>query len=95
MLLFVDQFEELFLFANLGSEHSVDPVSAAERRDEATKFVRLLLTAMKSPRLPIHNCVYQSDRIGDCTPFMACLKRSAEPVSGARHDARSEGGCDP
>ena len=69
-LLFVDQFEDLFRFANFGFEHSLDLLTAAERRDEATKFVRLLLTAMKSPRLPIHIIVsIRSDFIGDCARF--------------------------
>jgi hypothetical protein len=65
VLLFIDQFEELFQF-----ERSLDSTTAAERRDEATKFVRLLLTAMKSPRLPIHIIVsITSDFIGDCARF--------------------------
>jgi hypothetical protein len=70
VLLFVDQFEELFRFANLGCERSLDSATAAERRDEATKFVRLLLTAMNSPRLPIHMIVsITSDFLGDCARF--------------------------
>ena len=51
VLLLVDQFEELFRFANLGSEGSLDPATLAERRDEATAFVRLLLAATKSPEV--------------------------------------------
>ena len=94
VLLFVDQFEELFLFANLGSEHSVDPVSAAERRDEATKFVRLLLTAMKSPRLPIHIIVsIRSDRIGDCARFHGlpeAVSRSQFLVPDMTRDQRED-----
>ena len=35
VLLLVDQFEELFRFANLRSESSLDAATAAERRDEA------------------------------------------------------------
>jgi hypothetical protein len=78
VLLFVDQFEELFLFANLGSEHTLDPATAAERRDEATKFVCLLLTAMKSPWVPIHIVAsIRSDFIGDC----ARIHGLAEAVS--------------
>jgi hypothetical protein len=66
-LLFVDQFEELFRFGNFGSRNSLDPITAVERRDEATKFVRLLLAAMNLPRLPIHTIVaIRSDFIGDC-----------------------------
>jgi hypothetical protein len=70
VLLFIDQFEELFRFANLASKASLDSATAAERRDEATKFVCLLLTATKSPRLPIHIIVsIRSDLIGDCARF--------------------------
>jgi energy-coupling factor transporter ATP-binding protein EcfA2 len=70
VLLFVDQFEELFRFADLGPERSLDPVTVAERRDEATRFVRLLLTAMKLPRPSLHIIVsIRSDFIGDCARF--------------------------
>jgi energy-coupling factor transporter ATP-binding protein EcfA2 len=70
VLLLIDQFEELFRFAGLWSEMNLDLVTATERRDEATKFVRLLLTAMKLPSLPIHIVVsMQSDFIGDCASF--------------------------
>ncbi|MEI4896863.1 hypothetical protein Q8G71_36875, partial [Klebsiella pneumoniae] len=34
VLLLVDQFEELFRFANLRSESNLDVATAAERRDE-------------------------------------------------------------
>jgi hypothetical protein len=81
VLLFVDQFEELFRFVNLGSERSLDPATAAERRDEATKFVRLLLTAMKSPRVPIHIIAsIRSDLVGDCARFHGL----PEAVSGSQ-----------
>ena len=71
VLLLVDQFEELFRFANLRSEGSLDPATFAERRDEATAFVRLLLAAMGSPEVPpIHVVVtMRSDFIGDCARF--------------------------
>jgi hypothetical protein len=69
VLLFVDQFEELFSFANGGSKE-LDLVTAAERRDEATKFVRLLLTTTMSPRLPVHIIAsIRSEFIGDCARF--------------------------
>src|SRR5690349_2390620 len=54
VLLLVDQFEELFRFASLRSEDSLDPGTAAERRDEATAFVRLLLAVAEAPEVPIH-----------------------------------------
>src|SRR5215470_6595601 len=52
VFLLVDQFEELFRFAKLRSE-GLNPATAAERWDEATAFVRLLLAATKSD-VPIH-----------------------------------------
>jgi hypothetical protein len=70
VLLFVDQFEELFRFANFRSERNLDPVTAAERRDECTNFVRLLLTSTKSPGLPIHIVIsIRAECIGDCALF--------------------------
>jgi hypothetical protein len=70
VLLFVDQFEELFQFADFWSKSKLDLVSAAERRDEATMFVRALLTAMKSPLLPIHIIVsMRSEFLGRCAGF--------------------------
>jgi hypothetical protein len=70
VLLFVDQFEELLRFANLAPKASLDVATAAERRDEATKFVHLLLTATKSPRLAMHIVAsIRSDFMGDCARF--------------------------
>ena len=70
VLLLVDQFEELFRFANLGFESSLDAATAAERRDEATAIVRLLLTPTRAPQLRIHVVVtMRSDFIGDCARF--------------------------
>jgi hypothetical protein len=78
VLLFVDQFEELLRFADHRPEMNLDLVTASERREEATKFVRLLLTAVKSPRLPIRIIVsMRSDLIGDC----ACFHGLSEAVS--------------
>jgi len=68
VLLFVDQFEELFSSAEC--QDSLDLVTAAERRDEATEFVCLLLAATKSPRLPVHVIAsIRSEFIGDCARF--------------------------
>ena len=90
VLLFVDQFEELFLW----SEMNLDLVTATERRDEATKFVRLLLTAMKSPLLPIHIIVsMRSDFIGDCARFHGlpeAVSRSQFLVPGMTRDQRED-----
>jgi len=94
LVLFVDQFEELFRFANLGSKASLDPATAAERRDEATKFVRLLLTATKSPRLPIHIIVsIRSEFIGDCARFHGlpeAVSRSQFLVPDMTRDQRED-----
>ena len=94
VLLFVDQFEELFRFANLGPERSLEPVTAAERRDEATKFVRLLLTSTKSPRLPIHIIIsIKSECIGDCALFHGlpeAVSQSQFLVPGMTRDQRED-----
>ena len=94
VLLFIDQLEDLFRFANLGCERSLDPVTFTERRDEATKFVRLLLTASKSPRLPIHIIVaMRSDFIGDCARFHGlaeAVSRSQFLVPDMTRDQRED-----
>jgi WD40 repeat protein len=80
VLLLIDQFEELFRFANLRSPANPDAVNT-ERRDEATAFVRLLLTATKSSQVPIHVVVtMRSDFIGDCASFHGL----PEAVSGCQ-----------
>jgi energy-coupling factor transporter ATP-binding protein EcfA2 len=93
-LLFVDQFEELLCFAGNGAEMNFDLVTASERREEATKFVRLLLTAAKSPRLPIHIIVsMRSDFIGDCARFHGlpeAVSRSLFLVPGMTRDQRED-----
>jgi WD40 repeat protein len=93
VLLLVDQFEELFRFANLRSESNLDAATAAERRDEATAFVRLLLTA-KSLQAPIHVVVtMRSDFIGDCARFHGlseAVSRSQFLVPGMTRDQRED-----
>ena len=94
VLLLVDQFEELFRFANLGSESSLDAATAAERRDEATAIVRLLLTPTRAPQLPIHVVVtMRSDFIGDCARFHGlpeAVSRSQFLVPGMTRDQRED-----
>jgi WD40 repeat protein len=94
VLLLVDQFEELFRFANLRSDSNLDPHTAAERRDEATLFVRLLLTATKSLQMPIHVVVtMRSDFIGDCARFHGlpeAVSRSQFLVPGMTRDQRED-----
>ncbi len=93
-VLFVDQFEELFRFANFGSKNSLDPATAAERLDEATKFVRLLLTAMEPPRLSINIIVsIRSEFIGDCARFHGlpqAVSRSQFLVPDMTRDQRED-----
>jgi WD40 repeat protein len=94
VLLLVDQFEELFRFAKLRSEGSLDPATAAERWDEATAFVRLLLAATKSFEVPIHVVVtMRSDFIGDCALFHGlpeAVSQSQFLVPGMTRDQREE-----
>jgi hypothetical protein len=94
VLLIVDQFEELFRFLDVRSEMKLDLVTATERREEATKFVRLLLTAIKSPLLPIHIVVsMRSDFIGDCARFYGlpeAVSRSQFLVPGMTRDQRED-----
>ena len=94
VLLFVDQFEELFRFAAPWSGMNLDLISAAERRDEATMFVRLLLTAMKSPLLPMHIIVsMRSEFLGRCAGFHGlpeAVSRSQFLVPGMTRDQRED-----
>src|SRR5262249_45429849 len=93
-LLLVDQFEELFRFASLRSEDSLDPVTFAEHRDEATAFVRLLLAATVSREVPIHVVVtMRSDFIGDCARFYGLPQAVSESqflVPGMTRDQRED-----
>ena len=97
VLLFVDQFEELLRFADARTKRKFGSAAATERREEATKFVRLLLTAMKSPRLPLDIIVsIRSDFIGDCARFHGlpeAVSRSQFLVPDM--NSCSEGGRDP
>jgi hypothetical protein len=94
VLLFVDQFEELFRFADFRSESKLDVMSAAERRDEATMFVRVLLTAMRSPLLPIHIIVsMRSEFLGRCAGFHGlpeAISWSQFLVPGMTRDQRED-----
>jgi WD40 repeat protein/uncharacterized protein YjbI with pentapeptide repeats len=93
-LLLVDQFEELFRFAGLRSESSLDPTTFDERRDEAAAFVRLLLAATEAREVPIHVVVtMRSDFIGDCARFHGLPRAVSESqflVPGMTRDQREE-----
>jgi WD40 repeat protein len=94
LFLLVDQFEELFRFADLRAERNHDSATAAEHRDEATAFVRLLLTAANSPESPIHVVVtMRSDFIGECSRFHGlseAVSRNQFLVPGLTRDQRSD-----
>jgi WD40 repeat protein len=94
VLLLVDQFEELFRFASLRSEGGLDPRIRAERRDEATAFVRLLLAVTESSEVPIHVVMtMRSDFIGDCARFHGlaeAVSRSQFLVPDMTRDQRED-----
>jgi WD40 repeat protein len=99
LLLLIDQFEELFRFADLRAERNHDSTTAAEHRDEATAFVRLLLTAANSHQSPIHIVLtMRSDFIGDCSRFHGlpeAVTRSQFLVPGLTRDERAAAICGP
>jgi energy-coupling factor transporter ATP-binding protein EcfA2 len=94
VLLFVDQFEELFRFVDPRSQVNLDPVMAADRRDEATTFVRLLLTARNSLPVPIHVIVsMRADFVGHCAGFYClpeAVSRSQFLVPDMTRDQRED-----
>ena len=68
LLLVVDQFEEIFRLA--APESSVPALEAELARDEATRFVQILLEANRDPKVDIHIVItMRSDFIGDCARF--------------------------
>jgi tetratricopeptide (TPR) repeat protein len=69
LVLLVDQFEELFRYLSTGPQAS-DRFDAVRRREEATKFVQLLLTATRSYDSRVRVVItMRSDFIGDCARF--------------------------
>jgi AAA ATPase domain len=99
VLLFVDQFEELFRFVDPRSQMSIDAATAADRRDEATTFVRLLLTARHSLPLSIHVIVsMRAGFIGHCAGFYSlpeAVGRSQFLVPDMTRDQRQDVICKP
>lgn len=62
LLVFIDQFEELFRF----SKHE----GASLADNEAAAFVKLLIEAVRQEELPIHVLItMRSDYLGDCARF--------------------------
>ena len=93
LLILIDQFEELFRFADLRAGDNLSEEDAAHR-DEATAFVRLLLTAVRSQDIDIHIVVtMRSDFIGDCARFHGlpeAVTASQFLVPGLTRDQRAE-----
>jgi hypothetical protein len=74
VLIFVDQFEELFRYAAynipIGPGQLRDRAAEAGSREEAIQFVQLLLQAFREPALSVHVLLtMRSDFIGDCARF--------------------------
>ncbi|QIE29848.1 hypothetical protein SBC1_76060 (plasmid) [Caballeronia sp. SBC1] len=70
LLIVVDQFEEIFRYANLRARRNTNPTRASELRDEATFFVQLLLTAAADEQFSgAIVLTMRSDFIGDCARF--------------------------
>lgn len=62
LLILVDQFEELFRFADLASQRGAG--------DEAPAFVKLLLEAARQTEVPVYVVItMRSDFLGDCARF--------------------------
>jgi len=79
IVLLVDQFEELFRFADPSA--GVSPQEGARLRDEAAQFVQLLLEASRSSAAKMHVIItLRSDFIGDCARFQGL----PEVVSGTQ-----------
>jgi WD40 repeat protein len=66
LLVIVDQFEELFRYRML----EASPIGGADRTQEATAFVNLLLEPKTQASLPIYVVLtMRSDFLGDCAEF--------------------------
>ncbi len=82
VVLIVDQFEELFRFATPAAVGARNPRGEARWREEAAKFVQLLLQAGRSRTRAVHVLVtMRSDFIGECARFHGL----AEAVSACQY----------
>lgn len=99
LLLLIDQFEELFRFADLDNEAGLNSELSAQRREEATAFVRLLLVASGLSDLPIHIVItMRSDFIGECARFHGLpeiVTANQFLVPGLTRDQRAAAICGP
>jgi tetratricopeptide (TPR) repeat protein len=74
LLVLVDQFEELFRFADLAKQRDAG--------DEAPAFVKLLLEAAQQTELPVYVVItMRSDFLGDCNRFRGL----AEAISNCQY----------
>ena len=70
ILIIVDQFEEIFRYAETADGERDDPVGSEARASEAAAFVQLLLEASRDPSRKIHIMItMRSDYLGDCARF--------------------------
>ena len=70
LVILVDQFEEVFRFADLRAQQGIDAERAHDQRDEATLFVQLILAAREDPAFAGRIVLtMRSDFIGDCARF--------------------------
>jgi WD40 repeat protein/energy-coupling factor transporter ATP-binding protein EcfA2 len=92
-VLIVDQFEELFRFADLRSEPNNADVNSTINRDEATAFVRLLLAPSNLDNTHVHIVItMRSDFIGECAHFHGlpeAVTKSQFLVPGLTRDQRA------
>jgi len=94
LVILVDQFEEIFRFADLREQRGLDPRQAAAHRDEATLFVQLLLAAVEDLDCPCRVILtMRSDFIGECARFHGlseAVTASQYLVPALTRDQRSE-----
>jgi hypothetical protein len=73
LLILVDQFEEVFRFAALAAQRGAE--------DEASAFVKLLLSAAQQTALPIYVVItMRSDFLGDCDRFRGLPEAVADSL---------------
>ena len=92
IVIVVDQFEELFRY--LTNQQGDTPSGEAQRKDEATHFVQLLLGASRDRALNVYVLLtMRSDFIGDCAKFRGlpeAISTSQFLVPSLTRDQREE-----
>ncbi len=98
VLLLVDQFEEIFRFADLGRAVGDGPADLSARH-EAAAFVELLLQAARSSDHAVHIVLtMRSDYLGECARFQGlpeAVTQSQFLVPAMTRDQREQAICDP